>query len=284
MTLPKVPGGPAPEQATDQPNGSSAPPPEPRGTPPDAVARQRWRLYLRIPAAAGPGELPSGAGGWTSVFEAGTLPLVALGSSRGRVAPAAQLPLGVAGEREIVDVVLHRMLSVADVRESVRAALPGRIELVDLHDVWLGAPAAAAAIRAADYRIELGGPSPADAAVAAGRLLAAATLLRARRREKRSTEYDLRPLLIHLMVESPASETRPGCTAIIRARLRHGVDGVGRPDELLAALSETPAGFRGGPPTVLATTRDRFLLEDDPDLAPDDARRSPGRPGTTARA
>ena len=102
-----------------------------------------------MPAANLPGDLPAGAGAWTRLLEQGGLPLAGE-PGRGRVVPAAQLPLGIAGEREIIDVVVGERLAIGTVRERVRACLPPSVELVDLHDVWVGAPSASAALVAAD--------------------------------------------------------------------------------------------------------------------------------------
>jgi len=273
MTGPRPPSGPPesgnvpavpPAVPPDDPS-KSAPPDVPPAAPPSSGPRQRWRLYLRLPATQLPGELPAGAGAWASLLERSGLPLAGE-PGRGRVAPAAQLPLGIAGEREIVDVVLAGRLPATEVRERVRAGLPPPVELVDLHDVWVGAPSASAALVAADYRVEVAGVSPLGLRVAAEALLAVSTLPRERRREKKTQTIDLRPLIISLSVAGvlpPAGADADAVTAVLRTRLRHRPDTVGRPEDVVAALAEPPAPPLGGEIRVLRIVRERLLTRDD---------------------
>lgn len=272
MTGPRPSSGPP-----DSGSVPATPPAVPLGAPPAASStsvpvgtpssspRQRWRLYLRLPAVQVPGELPAGAGAWASLLERSGLPLAGE-PGRGRAVPAAQLPLGIAGEREIVDVVLAARLPAADVRERVRAGLPPLVELVDLHDVWVGAPSASAALVAADYRVEVAGVSPLGLRVAAEALLAVATLPRERRREKKTQTFDLRPLIISLSVTAvlpPAGAGGDAPTAVLQTRLRHRPDAVGRPEDVVAALAAPPAPPLGGEIRVLRIVRERLLTGDD---------------------
>ncbi len=232
---------------------------------PSSSPRQRWRLYLRMPAARLPGELPAGAGAWAGLLERGGLPLVPE-PGRGRVVPAAQLPLGIAGEGEIVDVVLSTRLPLAEVRALVRASLPPPVELVNLHDVWIGAPSAAAALVAADYRVEVAGVSPPSLGALTEAILAADALPRERRREKKTQAFDLRPLIISLTIEAllpagAASADPP--SAILRMRLRHDARAVGRPEDVVAALAAPPAPALDTDIRVLHITRERLLTGDD---------------------
>lgn len=249
---PRDVGGQDPRAPGAGPAGGSAP----------GVPRQRWRLYVAQPAAteaerrAGPG-----ARGLAGVLAASGLPLGEAG--RGRVVAAAPLPLGVAGEREVVDVLLVERRSVAEVRAAVVAALPPGWTLVGLHDVWVGAPAAPAAVVAADYRVEVAGVPAAPLAEAARALLAAATLPRVRRREKRPTSYDLRPLLLGLEVRPAAG----GVGATLAMRLRHAPDAVGRPEEVIAALAEPPSPIAGSL-TARTVVRERLVMADDADAPP----------------
>jgi hypothetical protein len=227
--------------------------------------RQRWRLYLRLPAVDLPGGLPAGAGAWGALLARGGLPLVPE-PGRGRVVPAAQLPLGIAGEREIIDVVLSARLQLVEVRALVRASLPPPVALVDLHDVWVGAPSAAAVLVAADYRVEVAGVSLVSLRVATEAVLAAPGLPRERRREKKTQLFDLRPLIVSLSVDPAAGAGSAGTdapTAILRARLRHRPDAVGRPEDVLAALAVPPAPPLDGDIRVLNITRERLLTDDD---------------------
>jgi radical SAM-linked protein len=239
----------------------------------DAAAtgpRQRWRLYLRIPASAVPGEIAAGPRAWTEALERAGLPAAqAPGSGRARASAAAPLPLGIAGEREIVDVFLAARLPVSEVRSRLEAALPPGVSLVDLHDVWLGAPAAPAAVVAADYRVEAAGAAGSAIRVAVARLIEATSLPRERRREKRVTEYDLRPLVVRLAVTGWDDSAAAGPCGTLEMRLRHTVDAVGRPEEVMAALADAGASCR-----VVAIVRERLVIAE---AAPD--RRGDGTRG-----
>ena len=173
--------------------------------------------------------------------------------------PAARLPLGVAGEREVVDLYLAERLPGPAIRAAVAAVLPAGLSLVDLHDVWVGAPSAPAAVVAADYRALLAGPPRWAVEGAVLALLGAAALPRERRREKKITAYDLRPLILGLEVRG---SDESGVT--LAMRLRHAPDGAGRPEEVVAALGEPPAAL-GEAATVRSIVRERIVMADDPD-------------------
>ncbi len=238
--------------------------PEPARTPPPTTpARQRWRLVVAVPAPAGHGAIEPAAGwSWPALLASSGLPLAGEAAGRGRVSPAASLPPGVAGEREVVDFYLSRRLSVAEVRRAVADALPPGASLVDLRDVWVGAPAAPAVVVAADYRVLVAGPARwlLEGAVLA--LLGTASLPRERRREKKTSAYDLRPLILGLEVR-----TSDGSGATLAMRLRHAPDVVGRPEEVVAALGEPPASL-GEAPTIRSIVRERIVMADDADAPP----------------
>ncbi len=236
----------------------------PTGRPP-VLPRQRWRLYLRLPAVTVPGMLPAGGGAWAAILDGCGLPLAG-DPGRGRVVPAAQLPLGFVGEREILDVILGARLTLVDVRERIRSALPASVELVELHDVWVGAPSASAAVVAADYRILLAGVPAPVVRLAAESLLAASTLPRERHREKKTQSFDLRPLILALSVSAavpPAGAAPDAPSTLLRVRLRHRPDAVGRPEDVVSALGEPPATPLGGEVHVLGIARERLLLAGD---------------------
>lgn len=237
----------------------------PARTPsPTAPARQRWRLFVAVPASArADGALgPAAARSWPALLSSSGLPIAGEGAGRARVVPAAPLPLGVAGQREVVDLYLAERLPATTVRTAVAAALPAGLSLVDLHDVWVGGPSAPAAVVAADYRVLLAGQPRwlLEGAVLA--LLGAAALPRERRREKKTTKYDLRPLILGLEVRGS-----DGGGVTLAMRLRHTPDAAGRPEEVVAALGEPPASL-GEAPTLRSIVRERIVMADDPDAPP----------------
>ncbi len=219
---------------------------------------------MAVPAPAAAGGV-AGAGAARSLpwlLSSAGLPVAGEGAGRGRVVPAAPLPVGVAGEREVVDLYLAECLPAGAVRAGVVAALPVGMSLLDLHDVWVGAPSAPAAVVAADYRVHLAGPPRRVVEDAVQALLGASALPRERRREKKTIAYDLRPLILGLEIRG---SDEIGVT--LAMRLRHAPEAVGRPDEVVAALGEPPAPALPGPLTVRSLVRERIVMADDPDAS-----------------
>jgi hypothetical protein len=172
-------------------------------------------------------------------------------------------------EHELADLYLAEKLTAFDLRARLDAAMPPGYEVVDLYDVWSGAPALAPRLVAADYRMTLLNVEPGRLVEAAERLMAAERLPRQRLKETRTVKYDLRPLLLAIRVGPPdappgaeAADGLPGAGALPEAetadwlpgadaapeagpavglwvRLRHSQDlGSGRQDEVVAALAE----------------------------------------------
>lgn len=228
------------------------------GTADGSEPRQRWRLTFRR-AAGDHVEAPRDfVPHWLERLAATGLPLAARGGGRARNALVlgAPLPFGMAAERELADLLLAERLPAWEVRTAVQAALPQGCALVELGDVWLGARALAGAIVGAEYRVTLkpdDDPGPDLLRGAAEALLAEPSILRVRQKGGRDVAYDLRPLLagISVLVSSPT---------VARIRTRFDPErGSGRPDEVLAALSER----LGHPLEPAETVRERLLLADD---------------------
>jgi radical SAM-linked protein len=176
---------------------------------------------------------------------------------RPRFALAAPLSASIAGEAELLDLFLVERLPAWRVREAIAASLPSGFHLVDAFDVWLGEAALPGRVVASVYRARFDPADPgAERLSAAARaLLDALTLVRERRKGETSVGYDLRPFIEALEV------TATGDAVILRITLRHDPEkGVGRPDELLAALGEA-AGVTLEP---LELVRERIELGDAP--------------------
>ena len=199
------------------------------------------------------------------------------GAGRARIAFAAPLPAAAAGEAELAEVWLLERLPLWRVREGLADRLPAGHRWVAAEDVWLGAPALAGRVVAADWRIEVGeldGAVRQSVADAARALLAAPTLPRTRLKGTTEKRYDLRPLLADVGVVGG-----PG-PAALRIRTRFDPEaGSGRPEEVVAALAEAA----GCPLEVAATVRERLLLADLPAPAPARPPGGPVRPGSGPR-
>jgi radical SAM-linked protein len=218
--------------------------------------RQRWRLVLAraedAPQLAGR-EL---AEAWETALEASGLPVHrAAGRARGRVAFAAPLPLNVAAERELAEVLLAERVPIWRIREALADRLPAGWTLVDLFDVWPAAPPLAGRVVAADYRIELDPvPDPERLVTAARSLLEARELPRTRQKGGGEVvAYDLRRLLVDLTIDAER-----GTPIRVRTRV-HPELGTGRPEEVMAALGERV----GKPLDVRRVVRERLVLSDE---------------------
>ena len=268
--------------------------------PPPREPVQRWRLVLARapldPDLAGRSQQAA----WEAALVASGLPVAGLDGPRGRPRFAAAAPLGasIPGEAELLDVWLTERLPRWHVRDALQATLPPAHTLVDVYDVWLGEAPLPGRVAASVYRAVLEPvevPEPVEdrlvvdasrVRLAAIALLAEPALPRNRKKGETTVAYDLRPFVELIEVDGPdepgRAETRATHAEVagitVRMTLRHDPErGVGRPDELLAALSER-AGVAFD---VRSLVRERLVLATPP--APDEpAQRTRGprtRPG-----
>lgn len=162
--------------------------------------RQRWRvIFARDEEARYLSHLDA-VTQWERAFRRGSIPVATTGgfNARPKLVFAAPLQLGMLAEHELADLFLDERLTSPALRTRLGAGMPAGYRVVDLHDVWIGAPALAPQLVAADYRMILFGVEGERLAAAAARLMAATKLERDRRREAKTISYDLRPLLIDL--------------------------------------------------------------------------------------
>ena len=215
---------------------------------------------------------------WLAAIESAGLPLARSegATARPRISFGAPLPVGMAAEGELIDIVLTERWPAWRLREALDPVLPGGWQVVRLEDVWLGGPPLAGRVAAADYRIVLAatGATAATAAMAAMAassetaggdvatglrractvLLTADHLPRERAKGDRLVMYDLRPLLVDVAVVADGPPIQ------LRARTRfHPELGTGRPEEVVAALGDSA----GVPLQVATVVRERLLLVED---------------------
>ena len=226
----------------------------------DAAAepRQRWRLVVARDRVAPDVTQREVAAAWTEALESAGLPLVEAGAGRGRsrVSFGAPLPVGMAADRDLIDIVLTETWPAWRVREALADHLPAGWRLIDAFDVWLGGPPLAGRVVAADYRVELAdGPDPAALDDAARALIAATSISRERVKGGTTVSYDLRPLLTSIAIE-------PGSPLLARIRTRFDPElGTGRPDEVVGALGDRI----GSRLEIASVVRERLLVAEDVD-------------------
>jgi radical SAM-linked protein len=196
------------------------------------------------------------AEGWIAAIEDAGLPVARTegARSRPRIAFGAPLPIGMAANAELIDVVLTERWPAWRLRETLTDRLPAGWRLVDVQDVWLAGPPLAGRVAAADYRVELASEVPIDRLrTAAADLLEAARIPRRRAKGNDTVEYDLRPLLLDVDIEQG-----PPLTVLIRTRF-HPELGTGRPEEVVAALGDR----LGETLEASSIVRDRLVLVED---------------------
>lgn len=221
--------------------------------------RQRWRLIVRRERAARDLTHREVADAWEAALDSSELPILRSEGARPRakIAFGAPVPVGMTAEREPIEIFLSERCPVSRVRMAIEAAMPAGHSLVEALDVWVGAPPIGGQVWAADYAVDV--PDPAtpvlEAAIAA--VLGAPELVRDRARGERVKTQDLRPLIAELACAT--SRPPESGAARVLMRLRHDPEhGVGRPDDVLAALSDV-----AGRPIVGEMTRLRVWLAED---------------------
>jgi hypothetical protein len=287
-----VPTDPAPADiATSSERG-----PEPSVFPaepplPQAEPRQRWRLtFSRDPVPADwVGRTVLDA--WQAALVGSGLPVATVdgsGEGRARIAFAAPLPAAARGESELADIWLMERRPLWALREALADHLPEAHHWIAAEDVWLGEPALAGRVVAADWRIELVGQEldRSRVAVAAEQMIAARSLPRTRVKGSTEKRYDLRLLLDDVVVDTENRETDSSAAGsadrvIVRVRTRFDPElGAGRPEEVVAAMAES-AGLALG---IASLVRLRLVIAGSAEL-PARARESgPRRAGELARS
>lgn len=241
----------------DQTRGGDLPLAEPPPPPPEP--RQRWRLVVGRSADVAGQTQRDVAEAWEAAIAAAGLPLARASDvrARPRISFGAPLPVGMAANGELIDVVLTERWPAWRVREALVPHVPSGWRLSELHDVWLAGPPLAGRVAAADHRIVLGAIAAADAprlSCGAAMLLAAGRVPRERRKGDRNVTYDLRPLVLDVRLVAAG----PPPVLVTRTRI-HPELGTGRPEEVVAALGD----IIGEPLDITAIVRDRLVLAED---------------------
>lgn len=155
-----------------------------------------------------------------------------------RVSIAAPLPVGFAGECELVEVQLDARVEPAELALRLPAELPPGLSLRGVEELPLDAPPLPAQVRAADYVVRFLDPPPPDLDDRLARLLATESLPFTRRRAKKEVRFDLRPRILEARIETAAG------WPVLVLRLVHGPSGAARPEDVLTVLGVDPMSAR----------------------------------------
>ena len=156
---------------------------------------------------------------------------------RPRMALAAALPLGFTSEYELADIWLAEEVDPAAVRtEMMRKMAPGII-VSHIKAVPLSNPSLQSVVLSAAYVVTLPeATNRLELQECIKKILDAKSLPRLRKRGKsKIKEYDLRPLIIHLLVDKQVNDPTQ-----LRMELWLSPNKSGRPDDVLSALSIDP--------------------------------------------
>jgi radical SAM-linked protein len=176
---------------------------------------------------------------WERILHRSRLPVA---YSRGfhpqaRLNLACALPLGVTSRCEVLDVWLSGLAQPDQAAAVLRPVLPPGIELLNIEEVDLHAPALQMLVRSSDYEALLLDPTdPTNLEARIHELLSAGTIIR----QRRDKDYDLRPLVEDLYLIPSA----PGQSLRLAMRLSAREGATGRPDEVLSALGLDPYAAR----------------------------------------
>ncbi len=185
---------------------------------------------------------------WERVFRRVDLPLA---YSHGynpqpRIQFASALPVGIAGEQELLDLWLTRKVNPVEWLPAIARNLPPGFAILDLKEVHLKLPAMQASLRRAIYRVCWREIDPQELTQRVDALLARKEIIRPRFKKPHKT-YDLRPRILNI-------ERIPEIPGCIRMELQAGSQNNARVSEVIDAMGLT------APPHEIV--RERLILNE----------------------
>ncbi len=161
-----------------------------------------------------------------------------------KISIAAPLPLGVTGERELMDIVIQRRISPYLVQKNLTSQLPKDMSITSVVQVPADVPSLQSQVRRAEYRVEVETDKPVDEIKAAiDSFLALAELPWQHKRDEEMRSYDIRKL-----VERVWFVEAHGTICILGMCLRADGSASGRAEQVALAL-----GFNGQPKSICRT-------------------------------
>ena len=168
---------------------------------------------------------------------------------RPKIQFARPLPTGCGGAAEWVDIWLHTPRTAAQIQAALRGHTPADLSVLEVHAVAEDEPALQEEVIATEYYTLLRTEELELVKERVAQLLAAKTVMRAKRGRRRHKQYDLRPLVKKITVEE---DTPAPWTVALRMQLTARPGATGRPDEVLKELGLEQAPYR--------CTRQRIFL------------------------
>lgn len=194
---------------------------------------QRLRFRYRVSGAGSSLAQRELIEGWEKALrDAG----IAVAYSEGKrktaqISVAAPLPMGVTSDGELVEVYLAQRVDPSEALKALSGRLPPGVEAVDVEEIGLQSPSLQTQLRWAEYEVEVAGCDEDEVRLATERLISAGTLPAEYRRPTRVRQYDLRPLILSLIVGG----SREGRVEVTM-RLRAEPEMTGRADQVVLAL------------------------------------------------
>ncbi|MFA5374229.1 MAG: TIGR03936 family radical SAM-associated protein [Dehalococcoidia bacterium] len=165
-------------------------------------------------------------------------------SPHAKISIAAPLPLGVTGERELMDIFIQRRISPYLVQKNLASQLPKDMSIASVIQVPADAPSLQSQVRRAEYRVEVATDKSADEIKSAiDSFLAKAELPWQHKRDEEMRSYDLRKLVERVWL----IEVR-GTICVLGMCLRADGSASGRAEQVVLAL-----GFTGQPKSICRT-------------------------------
>lgn len=158
-------------------------------------------------------------------------------------------PTGVASEAEYFEMTLAEPGDPDRVRSRLDEAMPAGIDIVDI--VEADPDGLSDRLQASEWRVEMPGVAPGDAAAAVAVFLAADTVEVERVTKKGRRRFDTREAVVRMESDPRASAEQYDIYAILRMVVRHTTPAV-RPDDVVTGLRQV-AGL--APPSSPLMTR-----------------------------
>ena len=167
---------------------------------------------------------------WERVLRRAGLPLLYTQgfNTRPKLQLASALPLGITSECELLDIALKEIITLDGVVERLTAVSPDGLKIFKIEDVDIYEPALQTRVRSAEYHVHFESEIDLnDVQTRIQELLARETILKSVKRKRRTIEYDLRPLIYQMALES---------TGDLIMQIAVGAQGNLRPDDALQEL------------------------------------------------